>query len=166
MELYKTLISEIELIISNYDDILNEKQGYLNKYSGLISAVIARILDNSLVKKTDWESEHQWIDDCLITKIDYQKHCIKIGGIMIWGTTEGTNQWTDPFYLEVMNFKNLSDTALIFLFADSEMESLPYETFSRNREIWNMPYMFDDWNIKLRQWKYKIEIANLSMSIN
>ena len=153
----KTLDELILILIEDLNQVdLNPKDTFLNynMQLGDVSAIIASILDKRL-ELEKWDSKKNWMDDCLINKFIVEESIFKFWGVMIWGGSNGSEQWTDPFYFEFANDVNGKSSGF-FYFQDTESESLIYSEFIRTREVWDEFYYKDrDWNIEERKWRFK-----------
>ncbi len=132
----KSLKSEVDY----YNDILGDTSFLL---SGLLGAL--------LELRSDWD-KHRWIDDSLLLGVKLTKNKLSIWGVMIWGIENTTEQWTEPFYFEVVLDSNESDfSEYTFLLGDLNKPEIPYEEYRVNRNYWEE----DE-----RNWKYIINKKN------
>ncbi|WP_143309446.1 hypothetical protein [Chitinophaga vietnamensis] len=121
---------------------------FLNERLGDTSFLLAGLLGSLLKEKYNEWHEQKWIDDSLITNVDTQNHQLIIEGVMIWGEMDTTEQWTSPFFFEIVL---LADKAwfkkFTFLFCDLDKPEIAYEDFRDNRAYWVG---------RNRRWKYII----------
>jgi hypothetical protein len=135
---------------------INTKPQYYNDILGDTSFLLAGLLD-SLLKRdyNDWDKD-KWIDDSLLTSSVIENNTLTLGGVMIWGRDNTTEQWTDPFSFRIELFeKEKSYRELTLLFSDWDTPEITYEQFRDNRDCWAA---FTD-----RNWKYIINIEKNAM---
>ena len=127
----------------------------MNKYLGNISSILAALLSNLLKERyVDWDDK-RWFDDSLITNVHFQNDKLSIGGTMIWGIENEHEQWTDPFYFEILLNANERDfIRYSFLFEDLDRSEISYDYFKHNR---------DHWYYNEKDWKYIITVVNTSL---
>jgi hypothetical protein len=151
---FKILLSEITTSIKKEKDKL--VVGYFNERMGDTSfhlgAVLEQILKNNF---NNWEHD-RWIDDSLLTKVKSDANKISIWGIIIWGRLNTTEQWTDPFYFEVILNSDWSDfIEFTFLYEEDDISEITYDEFRKNRNMWDIAFYSDkNWNPSERDWKY------------
>lgn len=93
------------------------------------------------------------MDDCLIEKLDYNNEVARMWGVVISGIGGTTEQYTDPFYMEISNAGN----TCFILFADADKEHVKYND-DRFRDAWNHEfYSNSDWDVSERNWLYEVE---------
>lgn len=157
-ELKEMLFDEFDKHLFKAD--LSKNLGYYNEVCGDASFIIAAILDKKLEERGEyWNTETDWVDDCLLTRINLEEQKLSIWGIMIWGKSNTTKQWTDSFYFELdwINGSSFRDGQMKFLFGDKNEESLIYSDFANDRGFWDRDFYKDDtWNIEEREWKHSI----------
>lgn len=154
-EIQEILISELNLNIGKIND--NVPSGYYNKALGNSSFLLAGLLGQLMSNKDDWEPD-RWFDDSLLTKVKLDNGRLSIWGIMIWGKTDVTEQWADPFYFEIIQSQNRTAfTQYTFLFSDLNNPEITYEYFNEHRYFWDKEYYStNEWNPSERDWKYII----------
>ncbi len=143
-EIESMLVVELQNNLENVPN-LDDHLIYYNDVLGDSSFLLAALLSQLVEKENDWNLE-RWIDDSLLTEINLTDNKLSIKGVMIWGIENSTEQWTDPFYFEIVftedtpNFKEYT-----FLFCDIDTPEISYEEFNDNRNYWENGF---------RNWKY------------
>ena len=150
-ELLDLLVNKLVVTLDQFDwdhKSIKPDSGYYNHVFDFTSAILAGILEKLLVEKfQDWE-RGRWMDDCLISQLDIQNDVLTIGGVMISGRGNTTEQWTDPFLFTIELLKEeMSFKGFTFLFADIGFPELTYGKFRYHRTYW------EEGN---RDWKYII----------
>lgn len=136
-------------IIEHLDEIktINKNLVYYNDRLGHTSFLLAGLLQSILEKTiTEWDKT-RWIDDSLISNVDFNNNKLTLTGTMIWGKKNTTEQWTDPFSFEthLLNHAKIKDFTFLFSYLDKH--EITYEQFKANRNYWT--------TIK-KKWKYVI----------
>ncbi|KAB2916179.1 MAG: hypothetical protein F9K23_08695 [Bacteroidetes bacterium] len=131
--LFENLINSITSIKS-----ATLHQNYYNDLVGNTSVILSAILAQYLRSKyVEWKKE-KWIDDSLITGVEFKNEIFYINGVVIWGRMDTTEQWTDPFYFEAtLNTVKKTFQKFKLLFGDKEIPSLTYEVFKYQRDYWD-----------------------------
>ncbi len=146
--LVRELIKHIDKIKS-----INPMSIYYNEILGDTSFLLAGLLELLLKKNYNEWDERKWIDDSLITNVIMQNNKLIIEGVMIWGKTDTTEQWTDPFSFEIELLNNkTSFKEFTFLFCDLDNPEITYENFRDNRDYWARTN---------RKWKYVISSSEV-----
>lgn len=157
-------IEEIEEMLV---DEINNKIGLLNsnieldnynELMGDVSFLLSGVLELKLKECfSDWLPE-KWLDDSLLSRVIHNGKKISIWGIMIWGKEDTTEEWTDPFYFEMILNENSCDfLEYTFLFSEEFDTEVTYEEFNQNRNMWDRNfYLNETWNPSDRDWKYII----------
>jgi hypothetical protein len=147
IELFQMLVPEL---ISGADKLssVTTKPDYFNNLFGDSSFLLAGILETHIKEQfDDWE-EGKWIDDCLISSAKFENPTLTLGGVMIWGREDTTEQWTDPFSFEIELLKDEGTyKKYAFLFGHLDEHEITYEEFRDDREYWNN---------REKDWKYII----------
>lgn len=127
--------------------VINHKGKYFNDVFPEMSSSLSVLLSETLFKFDEWETNF-WVDDILITKVQYYNETVKIIGIVIYGNHEDDNQWVAPLTAKILN------SNIEFYFWDQNCaEFVAYEQFNLNRE------MFDAYSTLTKiDWKYKTKI--------
>lgn len=157
-EILEMLVSEV---YSHIDNINNDLiLDYYNNVLGDTSFLLAGLLELLLEENFDNWNSTRWLDDSLLTKIKLDNHKLSIWGVMIWGIEDSTEQWTEPFYFElILNQELRSFVRCTFLFGDLSHPEITYETFNDNRGYWDKKYYLNDqWDMSERSWKYIINL--------
>jgi hypothetical protein len=134
------LVKEIEMIsVTNSDRHLPKDE------LGDITFVLAGLLNVIMKQTNDWDPQ-RWIDDCIITEVHKINRIFSTSGIMIWGVTSTTEQWTDPFTFQItLNQSKRKFEAYTFKFRDNENSEITYGQYK----------MFPNyWLAKKRNWKH------------
>lgn len=159
-EIQEMLILELCNSLKSFNSGI--EMDYYNEELGDTSFLLAGYLEKQLRKNfQDWNKE-KWIDDSLLTKINIDENKLSIWGVMIWGVKNLTEQWTEPFYFNVV----LNDCQTDFikstlLFGDENCSEITYEEFNQNRDFWDVGYYSnEDWHPFERDWKYIINSSN------
>jgi hypothetical protein len=150
-ELLADILSEVEEAYAN--GLLVQPRIYYNKVCD-ISYPIALIIQRLLISEyAEYRDSGEWMDDCLIEKLDYNNGVARIWGIVISGVGgNSTEQYTDPFYLEISNAGN----EYLVLFADADRDHVSYND-DRFRDVWNRDfYSSANWDIRERNWLYEL----------
>lgn len=118
-----------------------------------ISVGIVRIIEIALIGEfEDYKESGKWMDDCLVEKLDYNNGVARIWGIVISGIGGTTEQYTDPFYMELSN----AGSKYLILFADAYREHVNYSD-DRFRDVWNRDFYSNiDWDVRERNWLYEL----------
>lgn len=125
----------------------NKNVRYFNEALGDTSFLLSGLLDSLLQTKSGWDKS-KWIDDSLITSVNQSDNKLILEGVMIWGKTDTTQQWTDPFCFEMDIIKKYKDfNNFTFFFCDVDNREITYEEFIENRDYWVSSQ---------RRWKYII----------
>lgn len=156
-------IPELEALLLNELKALKEialgniKEQYYNSYAGVTSVLLTSLLEEALLNTTDWDNS-RWLDDSLLTKLYKSDEKFAIWGVVIWGKTDTTEQWTDPFYFEAICNKDFDMLKqYTFLFEDVNHSPVSYTEFSQNRDCWDEGFFSTkDWDPAEREWKYII----------
>lgn len=113
-----------------------EFSNYYNKSLGDTSFILAGLLEAHLQRKyCEWFINGKWIDDTLIETFEHNGNEIDMSGIVIWGISGQTEQWTDPFKI-ILQFIDDVIANYNILFGDLFRESLNYTDFKHNRNYW------------------------------
>lgn len=140
---------------------LTQNLDYYNSLMGDTSFLLAGLLESELKANfDDWDSS-KWIDDSLLTKvIKADKNTVLIWGIMIIGKENTTQQWTDPFYCEIVVKEDFSNfNKMLFLFGEQNTSEVTYHEFIQDRNMWDKGfYSNDSWLPSERNWKYTITL--------
>jgi hypothetical protein len=159
-EIQEMLISELCDSLDNLSSSV--ELDYYNELMGDTSFLLAGYLQRQLSENfQDWD-EKKWIDDSLLTKIKIDGNKLCIWGVMIWGVENLTEQWTEPFYFDVVLNESLTDfTKSTLLFGDANCLEITYEEFNQNRGFWDKGYYSNNnWHQFERDWKYVINSSN------
>lgn len=153
MKSIKEIITMLATEIAEHSDnikSMNIKPIYYNEILGDTSFLLASLLESLLVRNfNDWDKKN-WIDDSLITHAQIQDSKLSLEGIIIWGKENTTEQWTNPFALEMEFLKDkMSLKRFTFWFCDLDNHEIPYEEFNKLRDYWNNG---------TKNWKYIINI--------
>jgi len=160
-EIQKMLVSELWKSLERIRSI-NLNLDFYNKILGDTSFLLAGLLELLLKNKYhDWDSK-KWIDDSLITKVKLINYSLSIWGVMIWGITSETEQWTEPFYFEIeLDPKKMNFSSYTLLFCDVENPEITYENFKQRPDNWdNKLHKDNNLDSIERNWKYIINIKN------
>lgn len=159
-EIQEMLVAELCINATTVSS--NHPLDYYNDKFGDSSFLLAALLQQLLAEKFDDWDVHKWIDDSLLTKVNFADGKMSIWGVVIWGIEDVTEQWTDPFYFEIQLTQDFSDyEQYTFLFADLNNPEITYEYFKENRDYWDRGYNLNDkWNLANREWRYIIHIKN------
>jgi hypothetical protein len=150
-EIQVMLLSEIWSSIEKTIPV-RPNSGYFNEYLGDSSFLLAGLLEAHLLDRfTDWASG-KWMDDSLLIDVSLVDSNLSICGVMIWGVTENTEQWTEPFsFIIRLNYDDLTFYEYTFLFGDLNKSEVSYGYFKSNTEHWS--------TIE-RDWKYIVNVKN------
>ncbi|PSK88170.1 hypothetical protein B0I18_11564 [Taibaiella chishuiensis] len=157
-------ISELEEILVAGLGIYRDKRNTLSAVASCneqldgVSVTLAALLHRLLLDQYDDWPKHRWIDDSLLHKVLVAGNTVSIWGVMIWGDGGTTEQYTDPFYVELTCRPDLSGfTRYTFLFADVDNPAITYTCFNNNRWYWDKDFYSDvTWPVTERDWKYSI----------
>jgi hypothetical protein len=147
-EIFNMLVDELT---SHVDKIkfTTRTSLYFNEMLGDTSFLLAGLLGSLMNKNFDDWDDSKWFDDSLVTEVLLQTNKLKIYGVMIWGTSDTKEQWTEPFIFEFeLPTEEVNYRDFTFMFSDLDNSAIPYEDFRVNRDYWT------DYN---RNWKYIIE---------
>lgn len=138
---------------------------YYNEVSGDCSIYLTSILHEYLFEEAAW-NKRRWLDDSLLTKIEFVNNKCSIWGVVISGEEDTTKQWTDPLYFEVkLNRDSSNFIEYTFLFGDQDDERLDYKEYAKNRTYWDQDfYTNENWNPSERNWDFIINIKNGDVS--
>jgi len=160
-EIQEMLVSEIHDKLDKIRITDASTTDYYNEQMGNVSFLLAGLLGRFLSKTESWSPE-KWIDDSLLTKVQLLNNKLSIWGIMIWGTTEDSEQWTEPFYFEIDLLTSTPHYTI--LFADLKQPELSYEDFKNDRRHWDKSfYSNSEWTPSERDWNY---IFNSNLQLN
>ena len=125
-----------------------------------MSFLLAGVLELNLKADCEnWDTD-KWIDDSLLTKVTVDKNKVSIWGVMIWGRLDTTEQWTDPFYFEIV-LNEIGFIEYTFLYGEEQSIEVTYEAFNQNRNLWDRGfYSSKDWDPSERNWEYIINSRN------
>lgn len=132
------LVEEISAHVNNIKNV-NENYSYYNEILGDTSFILAGLCELILKEscKEWYKDENKWIDDSLITKAAMHEDTIHMEGVMIWGKTNTTQQWTDPFSIKIsMPEEERNFSVLAFSFGDLDTPTITYREFNENRNFW------------------------------
>jgi hypothetical protein len=82
--------------------VLNHKVKYFNDVFPEMSSTLSVLLSETLFEFDEWDSNF-WVDDILLTKVQYYKETVKLIGIVIYGNHEDDNQWVAPLTAKFLN---------------------------------------------------------------
>ncbi|WP_343690902.1 hypothetical protein [Chitinophaga sp.] len=117
---------------------------YYNEPLGDISFILGGIVKAHLKEKhAEWFVNGKWIDDTLIETFTCNQQIIEMSGVVIWGLSGDTEQWTDPFRI-VIEFSDEEIAKYTILFGDVLRASLKFTDFKYNRDYWKGSEM--DWD--------------------
>ncbi len=140
----------IKVLYKHLDNIrsITEKgrERYYNDLLGNTSAILAALLDILLNQEDDHDST-VWFDDSLLTSVKLAQNTVSISGIMIFGRTGTTEQWTGPFLFKIELKGDDDFSEYVFFFDDLRKREISYEKFRMNTNYW------DDTEI---DWRYII----------
>jgi len=109
---------------------------YYNEPLGDVSFILGGILKAHLKEKhTQWFVNGKWIDDTLIETFNYNYPIVEMSGVVIWGISGDTEQWTDPFRI-VIELAKEGMAKYTILFGDVLRTSLKFSDFKYNRDYW------------------------------
>ena len=90
----------------------------------------------------------------MIEKLKCADGKVRIWGITISGMGRTTEQYTDPFYLEIWDAGN----NWVVLFADADRAHVSYND-ERFRDAWNRDfYSTAYWDVGERNWLYEVTV--------
>ena len=126
---------------------INHKGKYYNDVFPEMSSSLSVLLSETLFEFDEWESNF-WVDDILLTEVQYFKETVNIIGIVIYGNHDDDTQWVAPLYTIILK------SNLEFYFVDQNYKELvTYEQFNLNRDMFGT-----DCRITKINWKYKTTI--------
>ena len=145
-ELKTELVNEFTSNVNNLK-VINHKGKYYNDVFPDMSSSLSVLLSETLFQFDEWETNF-WVDDILLTDVQYLNETVMIKGVVIYGNHDDDNQWVAPLITKILNSK------IEFYFWDqNSMEFVTYEQFNLNRE------MFDKYSTLTKiNWKYKTKI--------
>lgn len=130
-------------ILESRNSIVNTKDSYntvMGKTSYLLAAFVGLLLKQN---NQEWKTG-KWMDDSILEGVMYNDVECRIWGVMIFGTEDSTEQWTEPFlYISRDNGKSW----LVF-YGDKNHNAYSYDNFRFDREYWKDPNWDRDWRNK------------------
>lgn len=153
-EILKMLICELFVHLTS-DFMVKKEGGFYNRFLGDTSFLLAGLLQALLKEKVpQWDSKSRWIDDCLITHLRLFENRLVLGGVMIWGRMDTTEQWVDVFSFETEQVsKDEGSPRYAFSFCDSQRPERKYEEYGEGGPVVN--------NYEDISWKYVLDSEEL-----
>lgn len=149
-ELFEDILTEVQAAYAK--GLLVQPRRYYNEVyevGHLIAVTIQHALEG---RYTEYKDSGEWMDDCLIEKVEYNNGLAHIWGIVISGIGGTNEQYTDPFYMELSN----AGSKYLILFADADREHVNYSD-DRFRYAWNCEfYSSAAWDVRERNWLYEL----------
>tara|TARA_B110000003_G_C16403654_1_gene439329 strand:- start:149 stop:628 length:480 start_codon:yes stop_codon:yes gene_type:complete len=131
-ELFKLLYIELDKSLNELDCVMN-----FDKELRDVAIYLSGIIENSIGSVEEW-GDLDWIDDCLLNKVRLSGDHLSFWGIVIWGKSNTTNQWVDPFHCRVLlDFRKKTCRNFHLKFKSKILKEISYEEFSVNRKYWD-----------------------------
>lgn len=153
-EILKMLIGELFVHLDS--DFSVKKEGiFYNRALGDSSFLLAGLLQLLLRENVpQWDSKSRWLDDSLITHVRLNENKLVLGGVMIWGKRDTTEQWVDLFSFETEPLsKEARSPRFTFSFCDAQGSERKYEDYRGDSLIVS--------NYEDVSWKYVLESEKL-----
>lgn len=126
-------------LLKYLDNKLSQEQEttYYNHSLGDTSVILTALLDGLLKEQDAWDNR-RWLDDSLLSDLSLNSTYVEFGGITIWGLSDTTKQWTEPFqFMGFFNSDRSNFERYVFRFGDANKPEVLYSHFRLNRGIWD-----------------------------